>query len=86
MIGGSIVALYGPVGPMGASQYTVRVNGGTPTQFSAKRQVLRNQQLLFFAGDLGRGPQRLEMTFWGDPGEELAIDFANIYVPRKTES
>ncbi|KAJ2919941.1 hypothetical protein MD484_g417, partial [Candolleomyces efflorescens] len=57
---GSVIALYGPVGPR-ASRYA----------------------LLFFAGGLEEGPQTLELTHAGNLNEEFAIDYANIYLPRR---
>jgi hypothetical protein len=61
----------------------VRLNGGDFKTYSAFRENFRKQQLLFFAGGLREGRQTLEVTFTGNRNEELAIDYANIYLPRR---
>ncbi|KAF8971163.1 hypothetical protein BDZ97DRAFT_1651486 [Flammula alnicola] len=73
------VALYGPVGPNNSLSYSVQVDGGSPSIFSAEKQFYLPQQLLFCAGNLGAGQHSLQIQTGSSGTGELAIDFANVY-------
>ncbi|KAF4616453.1 hypothetical protein D9613_008415 [Agrocybe pediades] len=74
------IALYGPVGPAGASNYSVQVDNDPPTFYSAQQKFYRPQELLFFAAGLGPGGHFLQVQL-GAPTDNgiLAIDHANVY-------
>ncbi|KAH9475073.1 hypothetical protein JR316_0012178 [Psilocybe cubensis] len=72
------VALYGPVGPNSTS-YTVKIDDLTPQVLNANKQFYRSHQILFFAGNLGKGEHSLELTLNSPSSGQFAIDFANVY-------
>ncbi|KAF9554660.1 hypothetical protein CPC08DRAFT_644039 [Agrocybe pediades] len=74
------IAIYGPVGPTGTSNYTVQVDGNTPTFYSAKNTFYIPQETLFFASNLGAGTHTVKLQL-GQPTDNgvLAIDYANVY-------
>uniref|UniRef100_A0A8H7Y2I2 Transmembrane protein n=1 Tax=Psilocybe cubensis TaxID=181762 RepID=A0A8H7Y2I2_PSICU len=77
---GDAVALYGPVGPNSCTAYSVKVDNGNPTVFSANRQFYRPQQILFYAFNLGVGQHMLQIQLPGSSTSgEFAIDFATVY-------
>lgn len=75
------MGLYGPVGPNGASVFSVQVDGGTPTNSTTNKQFYRPQQLLYYAGNLGSGGHTLKIQFGSSngSGQALAIDYAEVY-------
>ncbi|KAF4616454.1 hypothetical protein D9613_008414 [Agrocybe pediades] len=77
---GDAIAIYGPVGPTGTSNYTVQVDGNTPTFYSAKNTFYIPQETLFFASNLGAGTHTVKLQL-GQPTDNgvLAIDYANVY-------
>lgn len=78
---GDAVGLYGPVGPNGVSVFSAQVDGGTPTNSTTNKQFYRPQQLLYYAGNLGRGGHTLKIQFGSSSGsgQALAIDYAEVY-------
>ncbi|KAF5326214.1 hypothetical protein D9611_000431 [Ephemerocybe angulata] len=80
---GDAISLFGPVGPQSASRYGVRLNNGNMLQYSATRKSHWPQQMLYHASGLTGKQHTLEVVFLGNAGEELAVDFANIYTNAK---
>jgi hypothetical protein len=76
---GDAVALYGPVGPNSTLAYSVQVDGGSPSLFSANKQFYRPQQMLFYTGNLGAGQHSLQIQLSSTSSGEFAIDYANVY-------
>ena len=53
------------------------------TEYTSKRDFYKPQQMLYSANSLNGSRQTLEVVFLGNPGDELGIDYANIYVHSK---
>lgn len=76
---GDSVFLYGPVGPA-ASPFTVSLDGGAPVNYSANKQFYKSQVLLYGATNLGQGRHQIKVSYQpSQPGQILAIDYANVY-------
>ena len=60
------------------------MNDGSMTEHTSKRNFYKPQQMLYSANRLDGSRQTLEVVFLGNPGDELGIDFANIYVHSTT--
>jgi len=77
---GDAIVIYGPIGPTGTSNYSVKIDDGNPTLYSARNQFYRPQEILFFAGNLGPGNHSVQVQL-GTPIDNgvLAIDYANVY-------
>ncbi|KAF7315702.1 Rho-GAP domain-containing protein [Mycena indigotica] len=76
---GDAVYLYGPVGPTSAP-FSVSLDGGAPENYSAVKQSYKSQVLLYSATNLGRGQHQIKVTYEpSQPGQILAIDYANVY-------
>ncbi|KDR74996.1 hypothetical protein GALMADRAFT_211337 [Galerina marginata CBS 339.88] len=73
------VALYGPVGPNQTASYSVQVDDGNASFFNATKEFYRPQQILFYAGNLGRGTHELHLRQVLTAAGEFAIDYANVY-------
>ena len=71
--------LYGPVGPDSTGSYLVQIDDGPTATFSANKQFYRSQQILYLAGNLGKGNHTLNIQLPSPPSGELAIDYANTY-------
>ncbi|EAU86173.2 hypothetical protein CC1G_03384 [Coprinopsis cinerea okayama7 len=78
---GDAIALYGPSGPDCAATYSVQVDGRPSQSFSALKQFYRARQLLYYGANLGPGEHKLTVTLTSNsnPGQLLAIDYAEIY-------
>jgi hypothetical protein len=76
---GDAIALYGPVGPNSTLAYSVQVDNGSPSLYSANKQFYRSQQMLFYAGNLGVGQHSLQIQLGSTASGEFAIDYANVY-------
>jgi len=74
---GDTVAVYGPVGPGFTPSFSVQVDNGTPSFYSAQKQLFRSEQVLFYSAGLGAGQHSIKIGP-GAPGQ-LAIDYANVY-------
>ena len=75
---GNAIGLYGPVGPSNTQAYSVQVDDGPPSNFSAKKTFYRPQQLLFYAGNLSTGTHKISVQTKSSAGY-LSIDYANVY-------
>jgi hypothetical protein len=77
---GGAIALYGPVGPT-CAPYSVTLDGGTPSNYSATKPFYRPQQLLYHAGGLGKSEHTLiiQSEAWSNSALYLAIDYAQIF-------
>lgn len=70
--------MYGPVGP-NSSAYSVQVDNGSEALLNATKEFYRAQQILFYAGNLGKGQHTLRVQSGAAASGELAIDYANVY-------
>ncbi|KAJ7188301.1 hypothetical protein C8R46DRAFT_1242606, partial [Mycena filopes] len=76
---GDGVSLYGPVGPAG-SPFSVSVDGGNPTGYTANKQFFHPQVLLYAATNLGAGQHTVKVAYEPkQPGQIFAIDYAEVY-------
>jgi len=78
---GNAIGLYGPVGPNNTQAYSVRVDDGPTSIFSAQKAFYRPQQLLFYAGNLSAGAHKVLVQTESNTGF-LSIDYANVYSTR----
>jgi hypothetical protein len=73
---GDSITVYGSVGPQN-SAYTAQMDQGSPVSFNASRSAFFDQQVIYYADNLGPGNHVLQLT--NEPtsnGGGLAINFA----------
>ncbi|KAF9568211.1 hypothetical protein CPC08DRAFT_702635 [Agrocybe pediades] len=79
---GDAVALYGPVGPSGAA-FTVMMDNGSATAYNASQQFFKPKEILYYAGNLGKGNHTLQIQINsgtnGTDSQQLVIDYAEVY-------
>lgn len=62
------------------SQFSVSVDGGSSSKYSANKQFYTPQVLLYHVDNLGAGTHNIKVAY--NPitsGEALAIDYANVF-------
>jgi len=83
---GAGISLYGPIGP-NMSAYSVSVDGGPSTKFSANRLFYTPQVLLYHANNLGPGTHNVKVSYNAiTSGQTLAIDYANVFTTPSIEA
>ncbi|KAJ7594582.1 hypothetical protein C8J56DRAFT_441919 [Mycena floridula] len=76
---GDGISLYGPVGPK-SSGFSVQVDGGPVSDFTANKANFVPQVMLYHADNLGPGSHKLRVLYTPqNTGDVLAIDFASTY-------
>ena len=77
---GSVVEIFGPVGPQGAP-YSVQLDNGDARNYSSSNPIYHPQTMLFQAANLGSGAHtvRLRSEAWNNSALTLGIDYAQVF-------
>ena len=77
---GPVVEIYGPLSPQGAP-YSVQLDNGTATNYSASNTIYHPQTMLFQAANLSNGAHTVRLTSeaWNNSALTLGIDYAQVF-------